>query len=386
MCASPGESCRMWSKLDVVDLGDGADVPGHRFGDFDLRLALQHVEVSGLDRLPAFADVELRSRRDSSLVDAKHRQPADVGVDLDLEDVRERMQARIGQRGDVGRRAASGGNVDVHGRIALGRIGQQLDDHIQQLADAGAGPGRGEHDRDQVAFAHRALERLVQRLGRDVALLEVGLHQLLVHLDHLLDQFLVRFFDRGEIGFAGGREEAVRHLARAGRRQVQRQALLAEGLLDFLQQRRQVHVVGVDAVDDHQAVEAALRRPLHEAAGHHLDAVLGVDHDRRGLDRGERRQRMAEEVRIARRVEQVDPVLLVLEARDRELERMLEALLERRVVADGGAALHAAGRRDRACARQQRLGQRGLARAGLADQREGADTLDGVLGHGALLR
>ena len=177
-----------------------------------------------------------------------------------------------------------------------------------------------------MAFAHRAFERLVQRLGRDFAFLEVGLHQLLVHFDHLFDEFLVRLFDRGEIGLAGGREEAIRHLGRAGGRQVERQAFLAEGLLDFLQQRRQVHVVGVDAVDDHQAVEAALRRPLHEAPGHHLDAVLGVDHDGRGLDRGERRQRMAEEVRVARRVEQVDTVLRVpLEARDRELERMLEA-------------------------------------------------------------
>ena len=92
----------------------------------------------------------------------------------------------------------------------------------------------------EVALAHRALERLVQLLGRDLALLEVDLHQLLVDLDHLVDQLPVRLLDRGEIRLARGREEAVRDLARARRRQVERQAFLAEGLLDLLQQRRQV--------------------------------------------------------------------------------------------------------------------------------------------------
>ncbi len=36
-----------------------------------------------------FADVELRAGRDAALVHAKYREPADVGVDLDLEYVRE---------------------------------------------------------------------------------------------------------------------------------------------------------------------------------------------------------------------------------------------------------------------------------------------------------
>ena len=113
-----------------------------------------------------------------------------------------------------------------------------------------------------------------------------------------------------EIGLARGREEAVRHLRAVARRQVERQALLAEGLLDALEQILQIDVVGVDLVDDDQAAEAALRRPVHEAPGHHLDAVLRVDDDRRGLDGGERRQRLAEEIRVARRVEQVDSVIL----------------------------------------------------------------------------
>jgi hypothetical protein len=46
-------------EADFVDLGDGADVPRHRLVDFDLRLAPEHVEVSGLDGLAALADEEL---------------------------------------------------------------------------------------------------------------------------------------------------------------------------------------------------------------------------------------------------------------------------------------------------------------------------------------
>ena len=39
-------------------------------------------------------------------------------------------------------------------------------------------------------------------LGRDLALLEVRRHQLLVDLDDLVDERAVRLLDRGEVGFA----------------------------------------------------------------------------------------------------------------------------------------------------------------------------------------
>ena len=98
--------------------------------------------------------------------------------------------------------------------------------------DAGAGARRHETDRHQVPFAQRLLERRVQLLRRDLALLEVERHQLLVDLDHLVDQRAVRFGHRGEIGFAVGIEEAVDDALAAVRGQVDRQAFLAERRLD----------------------------------------------------------------------------------------------------------------------------------------------------------
>src|SRR5688500_5590110 len=73
---------------------------------------------------------------------------------------------------------------------------------------------------------------------------------------------------------------------------------------------------------------------------------------------------------------------LRVEARDRKLEGVLELLLQRGVIANGGAALYAAGGRYGAGLCQQRFSQAGLAAARLADEREGPDALDGM-SHGA---
>ena len=251
---------------------------------------------------------------------AEHRDAADVRIDLDLEDVRERVLAGIGHRLQVGALAVARLGDDVGGRVALGRVRQQLHDHVEQLGDAGAGLRGSEHHRDEMALAQRALERLVQLLGAHFALLEVLLHQLLVDFDDLVDELAVRFLDRGKIGLAAGAKKQSETLERLLGRLWQ--AFFAECLLDALEQVLEIDVVGVDLVDDDQAVEAALRRPLQEAAGHHFDAVLRVDHDGGGLDRGERRQRVAKEIGITGGIQKMHPVRvfpagLYVEARHR---------------------------------------------------------------------
>ena len=80
-------------------------------------------------------------------------------------------------------------------RVALGRIGQQPRDHVQQFGHAGAGARRDEADRDQVAFAQRLLQRRVQLLRVDVAVVEVALDEGGVHFHHLLHQRAMRLLD-----------------------------------------------------------------------------------------------------------------------------------------------------------------------------------------------
>ncbi len=171
----------------------------------------------------------------------------------------------------------------------------------------------------------------------------------------------MRLLDRGEICIARRIEEAVDHALAAVGRQVDRQALLAERILDPREQLLQVDVLGVDLVDDDQAAQSALLRPAHHARTDHLDAVLRVDHHAHGLHRIECTDRLADEIGEARRVEQMHVRLLVLEVQHRGVQRMQEILLERIVIGDGGAALDAAHGGDGTGAMQQRFGKCGLA-------------------------
>src|SRR5436189_39764 len=60
-------------ELDLVDLGDGADVARQRLVHLDLCLSAQQEQVPGLDRLASFADIELAARGQASLMHAEHR-------------------------------------------------------------------------------------------------------------------------------------------------------------------------------------------------------------------------------------------------------------------------------------------------------------------------
>jgi hypothetical protein len=218
-----------------------------------------------------------------------------------------------------------------------------------------------------VAFAQRLLERRVKLLGRELgALLEIEGHELLVHLDHLVDERVMRGLHRGKIGIAVGVEEAVHDVLAAVRGQVDRQALLAEDLLDALEQPFEIDVVRVDLVDEDHAAERALGRRAHHARRVELDAVLRVDHDDRRLDRRQGRDRLPGEVRHAGRVDQVDVDALEREVDERGVERVAVLLFERIEVGDGGASLEAAHRADGSGFPQQGVGQEGLSRPAVA--------------------
>ena len=139
-----------------------------------------------------------------ALVHAEHAELADERVDDDLEDMREDVLLRVRLGVEFRRRITrlSALALVEQRRVALQRIGRELDQHVQQLVDACTGARRREAHRNQMAFAQRLLERRVQLVGRDlVALLEVLRHQRLVDFDDLVDQRLVRIGDRREVGF-----------------------------------------------------------------------------------------------------------------------------------------------------------------------------------------
>ena len=358
-------------EMDLVHLRDRADVARHERIGFDELLALQQIGMAHLERLAAVADEKLGVARDRALVHAKDADLAHERVDHDFEDVREHVLRRIRRR--VNRLGGGAFALQKLRRVAFGGIRHQLHEHVEQLGDARAGARRNEADRHEVALAQRLFEGRVQFGRAHFALLEVLRHQLFVDFDDLVDQRLVRFLDGGEIRLARRIEEAVDDALSAVRRQVDRQAFLAEGSLDLGDQLRQIDVFRIDLVHDDDAAEAALSRPLHHALRDHLDAVLRADHDRRGFDGGQRPDRPPDEIGQPGRVDEVNAGFAGGQVHARRVQGMLIGLFQRVEIADGAASFDAARGCDRAGAMQQRFRERRLAGRAVADERDRAN-------------
>ena len=207
-----------------------------------------------------------------------------------------------------------------------------------------------------MTFTQRPLEGLVQLLRADgLALLQIEFHQVGVDLDHLIDQRIVHSRDRQEIGVTSGVKETIHHLSAALRRQVDRQAALSEGLLNLRQKARKIDLFSIDTVHDDHPAQLALARPRHHAPGGHFDAGLRIDDDGGSFHSGQGTERQPGEVRIARCIEQIDSRIPVVQVGDGGTQRVLIFAFERVEIADCGAALHAAGRVERAALVPQRF-------------------------------
>src|SRR6266853_330804 len=147
----------------------------------------------------------------------------------------------------------------------------------------------------------------------------------------------------------------------------------SDRLLAAREHRLEVGVFRVDAVDHDHAAQVPLCRPFQHAVGGELDAGLGVHYHDRGLYRGERADRLAHKVGRSRRVDQVDMGVLPGEVDQGGIERVPVLLLQRIEIADRVAFFDASRGRDGARLGEKRLRQGGLARTGMADQRDGAD-------------
>ncbi len=379
-------------KVQLLDLGDGAELAGQGLLDLHMFLALQPQEMADAKGLARMAHQQLGILAQSALMHAQHAHLAQIGVGHDLEHMGQHMGLGLGQ-GLQGQGFGTFAAQELR-RVALAWMGQQALDDVQQFGHAGAALGRGKADGDQMPLAKGLLQRRMQFARVHIALAEVALHKGRVHLHHLLHQGLVGQAHRAEVAGAHDIEEAVQHAAGALGGQVQGQAFAAKGFAQLGQQAGQVHAGGVDLVDHDQAVQAALGGHLHHARGHQLDTVLRIDHDHGRVHRFERRQGLAHEVGRAGRVDQVQSQARMLHMQHAALQRVLKLFLQRVKVADGVAPLHAAGAVQHAAALQQSLGQAGLAGAGRPHQGQAADRGDpGVDGagalrirHGALLR
>ena len=194
----------------------------------------------------------------------------------------------------------------------------------------------------------------------------------------------MRIVDRRKIGGARGIEKTIDDAFAAVGGQIDRQAFLAERALHGGKHRGQIDVIGVDPIDDDEPAQLACSRPVHHPRGDHLRTRRRVDDDRCRLDCIERADRLADEVGIARRIDQMNPRTRAFQMHQRRAQRMLISLFERIEVADGAPTLDTACGLNRPGLCKQRLRERCLARCTVTHQRYGTNILRRELRHGDL--
>jgi hypothetical protein len=151
-------------------------------------------------------------------------------------------------------------------------------------------------------------------------------------------------------------------------------------LLDLVDDLEGVARLAVHLVAEGQDRKVAQAADLEELAGLGLHTLRAVDHHDRGVDRGQRAVGVLGEVRVAGRVDEVEPPVVEREGHGRGRDRDAAVLLHLHEVRACAARLalgpHLPGHLDRAAVEQELLGQRGLARIGMRDDGEGAAPRD----------
>jgi hypothetical protein len=128
-----------------------------------------------------------------------------------------------------------------------------------------------------------------------------------------------------------------------------------------LQRAEEVGALPVEAIDDDGARQIELAGELPDLLRLHLDTGHRVHDHHRPLDHAQAGARVGDQVPVARRVDQVDPVALVVAVSDRGVDRDLPLDLVGIEIGGGAAVVDLAQPIDRAGGEQHRLHQRGLA-------------------------
>ena len=151
-------------------------------------------------------------------------------------------------------------------------------------------------------------------------------------------------------------------------------------LLDLVQQIERVLARPVELVDENHHRRAAHTADIHQLARLRLDALRTVDHDNHRIDGRQRAVGVLGEIFVARRVENVDFHVAVLEAHDRSGDRNAALPLDLHEVRRGPllylVALDRPGDVDGSAEKQELLGKGGLARVGVRNDGERAAACD----------
>ena len=252
------------------------------------------------------------------------------------------------------------------------RRGRVFRNRLDQLGDAEILQGRSEIDRGQIAIA----------IGFQIKFGIADLRQFDVFREALGDlriavaraeEFLARSL-RPRDAAAGEIEHAFELAAHADRIGL-RADIEREHVRDLVEQLEYGAALAVDLVDEGDDRHAAQAADLEQLARLRLDTLGGIDHHDRAVDSGQRAVGVFGEVFVPRRVEQVEGDAFAFEGHDRAGHRDAALLFDLHPVRPRAPRLSArldlARQMDRAAGQQQLFGERGLARVGVRNDREG---------------
>ena len=356
--------------------------PGLELGHLEPLLALLHRQVVQLFRHLVFRVPDLRAVAQGTGIEPEEGDVADVGFRRRLEDPRDQP------------------GVDRHGEF--GRSGQQLDQAGEQGAYAVGELGAAYEERDDRPGHDGFLERRDDLGPRDFFAVQVSLDQGVVRRGHRLDQqvsVLLHFCH------VLGRHVHFVVLARLGAGLVDvglagkevddspEGRPLADGDLDREDLGRQVRfhvgedplevrVVLVHLAHEEHARQVQLVADLPPLLGADLDATHTAHHHDRRVRRVQRRDYLAEEVEIARGVEQVELGVHPLGVGQAEADRVLAGDFVGSVIGEGRAVLDVpvapAGTRDKG----EGVHQSRLAAPAVAHKRHVPDCIRAIDTHG----
>ena len=313
----------------------------------------------------------------------EQRELADVRVGDRLEDECERLAIRVGS--DV-LRCRAGRDLDagpVGGRRAdlADEVGETVDRHVRRCRSADDREDARSRDanrervlelrrRRHIAF-EEAFEHFV--VGHDDAFDEVVVHLVLERRELVGDLALgVRapLVEKALVGEQIGDAAEARLFAD---RELERRNAGAELRPELVEGALEVGTLPVELVDEDHAGQVQLRGDPPDRLGLHLDAIDRADHEHRKVGHPQRGMDVADEVGVARGVDEVDLVALPLERGQRQRQAQVPLLLLGLEVTHRGAVLDATRSGDRSRSEQERLSERGLARSGVPDKRHIAD-------------
>ena len=276
-------------------------------------------------------------------VDAEVGQLADERVGHDLEGERRERLAVIGVAHDdlVGLR------VQALDRRHVERRREVVDDRVEQRLHALVLERRAAEDRRELEVERRLADRLLEQRDRDLGLLEDQLDDLVVGVvRELLEQVLARA-GRG-VGVLGRDLDDVLLLAEVvlvddglhldevddpeevglgADRQLQRHGVRAEAIDHRLHALVEVRADAVHLVDVGDARDAVLVGLAPDGLGLRLDAGDGVEQRDRAVEDAQRALDLDGEVDVARRVDDVDAVVVPLARRRGRRDRDAALLL-----------------------------------------------------------